>query len=338
MPTPVKRDRGFGRQLRVVALLVVGLTLISLAVYQVGKIFNVFASQYTLVTLAPSAAGLREGAQVTLAGQLVGQVAAVEFIPVTRPRGANNVSIHVSVDEAVREQIRSDSRAFIRSQGLLGDKYIDIAPGSPTMPVLASGDTLPSAEVVDLESVLATAATTMVEAQAVIEEVRGITAAITRGEGTLGQLVVDDVLYQRLAGVTGELALLLQSMNRSDGTLGRLIHDPVLYERTSMTIARLDTLTNEALHADGTIGRMLRDDALYDQALGTVAGLDSALVNASALLARVNDGDGTLQRLVADPGLYDQLLKAVVDLQTLILDIRQNPDKYKPNIRVDVFE
>ena len=56
----------WAKQARVGALLVVGLVLLVYAVILVGRIFDVFAERYTVITLLPSVAGLRTGAPVTL--------------------------------------------------------------------------------------------------------------------------------------------------------------------------------------------------------------------------------------------------------------------------------
>ena len=41
--------------------------------------------------------------------------------------------------------------------------------------------------------------------------------------------------------------------------------------------------------------------------------------------------------LDGDPRLYDELLKSVTDLQTLLMDVRENPKKYVPPVQVKVF-
>ena len=102
----LRRTLGWQR-LRVTALVVIGSLLLAYGVYRVGKIFDVFASRYTLIMLVPSVAGLREGAPVTLAGQRVGQVKNIEFIPVERKVGAENLTLEL---EDLREGQESDPR------------------------------------------------------------------------------------------------------------------------------------------------------------------------------------------------------------------------------------
>ncbi len=334
MASASARARDRARMVRVGILAIVGLVVLAVAVYEVGKVFDIFASRYRLTTVVSSAAGLREGAPVTLAGQRVGQVSAIDFLPLEEQTEERHVAVGVAIDEGVRRQIRRDSRAFIRSQGLLGDKYIDISPGTPNTPILREGDTLTAAAVVDLENVLQTASSALDSARLVVGDLHRVTAAIAGGRGTVGRLLQDDGLYLQMTSATSELADVLRQIQDPHGTLGRLVHDPALYDHAAAAIARVDTLTAVALNGDGTLGKLLHDPALYDRAVGTVGALDSALVSFNRVLGAVEGGDGTMARLMNDPALYEQLLKAVVDLQTLIEDVRKEPGKYKPKISV----
>ena len=74
MASTIQRKTFEWRQARVVVLILAGLALLAFAIYRVGKIFDVFADRYTIVTMLPNVAGLREGALVSLAGQRIGKV------------------------------------------------------------------------------------------------------------------------------------------------------------------------------------------------------------------------------------------------------------------------
>jgi phospholipid/cholesterol/gamma-HCH transport system substrate-binding protein len=279
-----------------------------------------------------------------LAGQRVGQISSIDFIPITRKRGGNNLVIHFSVAEDVRDQIRTDSKVTLRSQGLLGDRFLDIEPGTPGAAIMRAGDTLVATQPLDMDQLLATAARTLDEAHLLVSELRTTTTAINRGEGTLGLLLNDQVLYGRMAGATAELHTTLQNINRSDGTFARLIRDPQLYRQLSSGVARVDSLGVALLHGGGTFNRLLYSDSLYRGFMGVVTGAqgmvgraDTALVGLGAFLGRLGNGEGAIQRALADPALYDQFLKAVVDLQTLLNDIRANPRRYRPEMNVDIF-
>lgn len=324
------------RNVRVAVVAAIGAVFLIYGIYQVGRLFDVFATRYSLVTLVPSSAGLIEGAPVTLAGQRVGQIDEIRFIPVDRRRGENNIYMRLSLNERVRDQIREDSEAALRTQGLLGDRFVDISPGSMGYAVMGEGDTIPSRPALDYEEVLHTAAATLTEVQEVVVGLRGMTTQIESGEGTLGALLEDDRLYDRMTVATTELAAMLQAINRSDGTFARMIRDPQMYDRMNMALARLDSLGGVILAGEGTLGRLMRDDSLYEGLVGMVGRADSAVAGVQGIVGGVQGG-GTLARLLEDPALYDQFLKTVVDLQNLIQAIRDDPRTYRPEIRVDVF-
>jgi phospholipid/cholesterol/gamma-HCH transport system substrate-binding protein len=331
-------QRGFDwRQVRVATLLIVATLLLGYAIYQVGLVLDVFARRYEIVTLVPSGLGLREGAPVTLAGQRIGQVSRIDFIPVRQKVGENNLRVTLAIAHDVQEQVRVDSRAFLRTQGLLGDKFVDISPGSPGARILQAGDTIAAGRSVDLDEFVTQAANALDQATGIITSLQELAGGLARGEGTVGLLLQDEQLYVNVNATTAELRRTLAEINRADGTFGRLIRDPALYQQLQGAVARVDSLGGLILHSEGTLGMLLRSDTLHQSILGTIGTADVAITDIGAFLRRMTEGDGTVQRLMTDPLLYDEFLRAVVDVQTLINDIRLNPAKYKPNITVDIF-
>lgn len=323
-----------GRQIRVGTVLIVALLILAFGIFQVGSLFDVFASRYTLVTLIDGSGGLTSGSPVTLAGQRVGQVQSIEFLPVEERTDSANLIVHFSVNDGVRDQIRGDSRAILQSQGVLGDRFLNILPGSAGFPPLQPGDTLQTLPPLDYESVLRTASATLDEVQGVVVDLRTITEGLAAGEGTLGALLADEALYTRMTVATTELAGLMRTINRSDGTLARVIRDPELYDRLNQTLGRLDSLGAALTSGEGSLGRLMSDDELYESLVGVVGRADSTLLGVEGFVNRATASDGTMGRLLEDPELYDQLLKTIVELQTLIQEIREDPGALSPRIRV----
>lgn len=331
-----RRERIGWRRAQVGLLLIIAIVIVAYAVWRIGSLFNLFVPRFEIVTLVPSASGIMTGAPVTLAGQRVGLVKEVEFLPLGS-HGRNNLSIQLSVARRVQPYIRTDSYARIRTQGVLGDKYIDITIGSPQLPVIQPGDTIRSIPAVEFEDMLTLAANALAGVQGLIDNLREITEPLVRGEGTLGQLLTDPRLYEEMVGATEEVRALLEDLNQVDGTLGRLIRDPALYDQVRTAIARVDTLGSEILHGQGTLTRLLESDEFYRSLLSTVGRADSVLAGVSGVLGRLGEGEGTIQRLLTDPALYDQFLKAVIDLQRLIDEIRADPKKFRPEVNIKLF-
>jgi phospholipid/cholesterol/gamma-HCH transport system substrate-binding protein len=334
----ILEKRGFDwRQARVAGLVLIATLVLGYAIYRVGMVLDIFARRYEITTLVPSGLGLREGAPVTLAGQRIGQVRRIEFIPVHQKVGEDNLQVILAISHEVQEQVRIDSRAFLRTQGLLGDKFVDISPGSSGARILQHGDTIIAGRSVDLDEFVMQAADALDQATGIVTSLQELASGLVRGEGTVGRLLQDEQLYTNVNATTLELRRTLAEINRADGTIGRLIRDPAMYQQLHGAVARVDSLGAMILHSEGTVGMLLRSDTLHRSFLGTIGTADVAITDIGEFLRRMTEGDGTVQRLMTDPNLYDEFLRAVVDVQTLINDIRLNPAKYKPNIMVDIF-
>jgi phospholipid/cholesterol/gamma-HCH transport system substrate-binding protein len=307
-------------QLRVAALIVVGLAVLALAAIQIGKAANIFAPRYDLVVYMPSAAGLREGGSVTLAGQLIGTVKEIEFLPADFDT-TRNLRITTSVDRRLREQIRRDSEARLRTMGLLGDKVLDISPGTPRFAVLQPGDTIRVALSLDLEAVMAKASGAVDDVVGLTADLRKITGGLARGEGTAGQLLTNRRMYDELTSAMARANGLFTSLQNPNGSFGRMLNDPTLYNRMTSAVASLDSVLTAVNSNQGTMGRLLRDTTLYTNLVGISHGADS-------LMTMLSNQDGFVGKMLTDQTLYDQLNKLVTDLGAVLADVRRDPRRY----------
>src|SRR4029079_808374 len=106
-------------QLKVGALILVALIVLGIAVLKLGQAGNLFGKRYTLVSFVNNASGLRVGGPVTVAGQLAGSIKQIDFLPPDADT-TRNLKLVVEVNSSLREQVRQDSRAKIKTLGLLG--------------------------------------------------------------------------------------------------------------------------------------------------------------------------------------------------------------------------
>jgi phospholipid/cholesterol/gamma-HCH transport system substrate-binding protein len=235
--------------------------------------------------------------------------------------------VWLAINRQVRSQIRTDSRARIRTLGLLGDRIIDIEPGSPGARTLESGDTLVAAEVFDYAELLDEASTAVVSLTDLVRSLDALTRDLLAGEGTVGQLLVNRDLYDHLVGMSGDLSRLLASVNSGEGALGRLVKDDELYDRLLGAMESLDSVTAKLARGEGSLGRLLDSDSLYESLAGAASSTDS-------LLAGLRSGEGSMGQLIVDEALYEELLRMIVELNSILADLRANPDKYIPPIKV----
>lgn len=313
---------------RVGLLILAALVALAVGVFFVGSTGHVFGERFRLVTLMHSASGISSGAAVQLAGQNVGQVSEVDLISVgERPETGEAVAVTLAVDRRVAGQIRADSKAHVQTQGLLGDRLVNISPGSPDAPRLSAGDTLEAAEPLDYQEVLADASGAVGNLTAVTRNLSDLTERVARGEGTAGRLLLDPTLYRRLVSLSGTLDTALAAVNRGDGTLGRMLHDDELYRRLVASAASLDTLTARVNRGEGSLGRMMASDSLYRSVAGTASRADS-------LLGLLLEGRGAAGRLVTEDAAYEELLRTLVELNATLEELRQNPRRFLPPVTV----
>ena len=311
-------------QLKVGAVMIVALIIIGIAILKLGQSANLFSSRYELVSFVPNTAGLREGGQVTVAGQLVGSVKSIEFLPVDADT-MRNLRVVVEVDRKIQQQIRRDSEAKLKTLGLLGDKVFDITPGTPRFPALEPGDTISLGVAVDYEAVLAQASGALDQVVALTTTLQNVADGVTAGRGTLGQVITNRQLYDNLNTTLANSNALMVRLQNPRGTIGQLLNDPSVYENLNRMLIGADTVVAQLGAAvsstDGTIGRMLRDDQLYERLVSAVAGVDS-------LVGTIQRGNGTVKKLFTDDEMYTQLLQAVTSLNTVLADVRRDPRRY----------
>jgi phospholipid/cholesterol/gamma-HCH transport system substrate-binding protein len=317
-------------QLKVGVLVVIAIVILAFAAVRLGQAGNLFGKRFQLVSFVANASGLRIGGPVTVAGQLAGSIKDIQFLPPDLDT-TRNLKLLLEVDRKLTDQVRADSRAKIKTMGLLGDKVFDISVGTPRYRTLHEGDTLVIAPSIDYEAVVQQASGAINEVVGLTRDLKKVTGGITRGEGTLGQLVTNRQLYDQLNGTLARTSALMSRLENPRGTIGRLLDDPQLYYSLNRTVASADTIIRQITAGNGSVGKLMRDDTLYVHLVSVVSRADS-LVGAMA------SGKGTMQKLFTDQQLYDMLLKTVTELNNVLVDVRRDPQRYtKQMIQVKLF-
>jgi len=307
-------------QLKVGGLIAAALVVLAVAVYRLGQAANLFSRRYELIAFLQNANGLRPGGVVYVAGQFAGTIKSIEFLPVDNDT-TRNLRVRMAIDHVLQEQVRSDSKAKIRTLGLLGDKVIDISIGTPRYSALRSGDTIAVAPSLDYEAVLAQAAGAVSDMVDLTHDLRQITSSVVEGKGTIGQLLTNRALYDQFVGTMGRANAMLARVENPHGTFARLLDDPTLYNRFVSVVTSADSLVVALNDKNGTIGKLLRDDTLYTHIVGMAIAGDS-------LMKTLSNGQGFAGRLLNDPALYDRINKLTTDLGAVLEDVRKDPRRY----------
>ena len=183
------------KELRLGAFIVVTLSLLAVGVFLIGNRQSLFRPTYRVKADFPNVAGLNVGADVRVGGIREGTVKSVN-LP-AHPGQA--VTVVVDLERRTREILKKDSVAAIRSEGLLGDKYVEITFGSEEAVALKDGDAISSQPPFDISDLIDKTNHILDSAGATAEKAASVAAKIDQGQGTLGALVNDKTVYQKAA-------------------------------------------------------------------------------------------------------------------------------------------
>src|ERR1700745_36378 len=177
---------------RVGVLVVMALLFLSIGIFLIGNKDFLFSSTYRLKADFQSVAGLNNGAEVRIGGIHQGTVKEID----SPPHPAGKVTVVMNLLSPTRNLIKKDSRASIKTEGLVGDKYVEISFGSPKAEAVANDGTIASEAPKDVSE----------EAQALSDEARaGIAAFRDNMEALQHNFLLRGFFEKRGYGDIGEL-------------------------------------------------------------------------------------------------------------------------------------
>lgn len=305
-------------EIKVGALIAVGLAITLLAVLSVGERQGLLKQRYLLRAQFADAGGLQKGAQVRVAGFQVGVVSGLDLVETEmNPR----VEVKLRIEREWQGKIRQGSVARISSIGLLGDKLVEIVPAGPGNLPLGDGQMLTSREVMPPEEILAVVAEISDTLRSTAQSMNVIMKKVEKGTGTLGKMIDDPRLYTNLDSVLVTLNHLILAINSGQGTMAMLFKDPSLYKNLNQTLSNVNVISDSLRRGQGSLGRLMREPEVYNT-------LDSTSRRLEAILSRMERGEGTLGKLSRDEEMYHKLKDSSEELNRLIKDLKANPKKY----------
>lgn len=351
-------------ELRVGVFVLVGLFVLAAGIFYVTAPGS-FGAKYRLKTYLPEVSGLATGAPVRIDGVEVGNVESIQIVPRVQgkpPEKNKNIEILMRLDKRYQQDILTDSEASLVTEGLLGNRYVNITRGFTGVP-LKEGQEVPGTEEKAVKEVMERSADVLESLQVLSQDVQDLLGGIKRGEGTLGKLLTDDQLYNHLNGTVAKTDAMLGNIQAGQGTLGKLLTSDEMYAKVNTSLDDVNVMLADIRAQKGTIGKLLYDPSLYDEAkqaigngnamlsdiragkgsLGKLANDDTLYnklrdtsANLANATAKFNDNTTGVGKLFSDPQLYDNLAGLTGDMRLLIGDFRQNPKKFL-HIKVTIF-
>ncbi|GIU82240.1 MAG: MCE family protein [Acidobacteria bacterium] len=319
------------------------LTLLALAFLIINSSgdFNPFEKRMRLRARFVSADGLRPGAEVQLAGILIGRVEDVRFLPpddTSEAKVEAVMSVSSEIDgRPITERIRTDSTAqLVATSVLANDKMINITPGTAKGEPVSENHILESTAAISINQLTQTGNDLLNQINKLAIPVNEILNKANRGEGTIGRIINDESLYRNLDQTINEakttmikLQTTLDNLNSGRGSAGRFLNDPTLYENLNKTVSQLEAISAELRQGRGTAGKLISDDSLYNEANEAIKEiriaahrLNTVAENLDKILQDLNQGKGTAGKLLKDEALYNDLKNSVATINSLLSDIK----------------
>jgi phospholipid/cholesterol/gamma-HCH transport system substrate-binding protein len=315
------------------------------AVYALGARARLFEARYTIHADFTEVGGLVEGATVRLAGVQIGRVSAVNLPP--QPGG--KVQVDLTIARRFSDRIRKNSVARIETQGLLGDRIVEITVGDPSAPAVAPGEVLASRDPADFGRIMASGAETAKNVAALADALRETADQINKSK-----------MIESAAATVNKLGRVVDQVEQGRGWAHTLLYEePVALKRLNELIASTQTVIDRVEKGQGAAGVLVSPEGTAS-AKRFVAAMDriSAMVeqperepgllpgllfdpkykavlddlrvvshNLRVISDRVAGGKGTLGSLVADSADDGSLSLTMHDLQIAVANLKSISEK-----------
>ncbi len=303
-----------------------------------------FQPTYPIYVEFDNPGGLQAGAPVKIAGVKVGKISEIQFRGAEVSDSARRdplVRMKVMVEKRYQKSVRENSLFYVTTQGVLGEQFLAIEPGSQDRPALPEGAVVRGIDPPRLDMLLSESYELLhTSVQAIRENRKEFSEAFDglrktlKGTGDLMDKNGDklDRIVTNVETMTAEGADTVKEarskyvnnpqidriLANTDSVTGGLAKDtPVLLADAKVTMANAKRIST-------TLGGE-EEQAKMKQAISDVvevtARVKKITADAETIVGQIKRGKGTAGALMMDEQLYD-------DLQEMVRDVKHNPWKF----------
>ena len=287
-----------------------GLLLLVVSLYFIGSKKNLFGNTFRLYAIFQDVSGLKSGNNVRYAGIDIGTVEEITIINDTVIR------TELLLEERMLKVIRKNAMASIGTDGLMGDKLVNIDAGSQDAEFVSEGYEISSLRNVNTDEMLRTLEFTNRNVAVVSANLKSLTETINESKGTLYTILMDTTLSLGIHKALDNIESASKSLNSFAGNLSDAGH---------------------GLKSDNSLmGSLLTDTSLAGDFRITISRiresgeqLSAATKNMQEVLEKVNHGSGTLNTLVNDSNMSVSLKNAIQNIDSSSVKLNENLEALK---------
>jgi ABC-type transporter Mla subunit MlaD len=232
------------------------LLVVMVTIFMLNKENPIFSSKVLIKTEVKSAQSLKDGAAVQLRGIKVGSIQDIEF------KDLETLVITLGVTEKYREWIKKDSVITFKTQGVLGDKFMEISGGSPDSPVVTDGDVLITNEGSQIDHIITKSEDLVVAAGSILTKVDKLLANVEEKRF--------ERILQNMENLTANTNKVMTTLN--DKNLGLAIGN---MKNASDSMSRM---TKRIEEGPGTLHALIYDQGLHEDLRSLVGGANRSKV------------------------------------------------------------
>ena len=351
-------------QLRVGMTVVFAILVMGFLIFLMSGTSGLFSHTIDIFCYVDNANGLRTGAPVRLSSVDIGNVRSIHIVNHHDHLGNSTpVELRMQVNSKFQPFLHTDSKVLLSTSGVLGESFVDIDSNHAKGPVAQNGAELPSEMVPDIQDVVRSSQSTLINVDTLVSRMDRVLTAVEDQKGSVGKLIYDKQLYNNLNSSVAQANALLNDLSNGRGSLGKLMTDDSFYVKANATVDKLNSIADGITQGKGTVGKLVKDDSLYNNANQTLAKanqlmdsinrgegglgkfakdpefarkLDLMVTNLAQITDQLQQGKGTAGKLLKDDSLYNNADKMMAESQGLVKAIRQDPKKYL-SIKLHIF-
>jgi phospholipid/cholesterol/gamma-HCH transport system substrate-binding protein len=290
---------------------ITSLSLLIAGLYLIGKNKNIWGKTYTLTAHFGNVGGLQPGNNVRYSGIDIGTVDGIEIINDT------TIEVILLIDRKMEHIIRSNSVASIGTDGLMGNKLVNIEPGTDYTSTAKENDVLPSIKTVDTENMLRTLESTNRNIELISSNLIRFTTTINESRGTLYTMLMDTALAESLHMTLQNIEMISRNLS--------------LFSR------RISEMSDDVKKGNGILGTLISDSVqanknLHESIINLNKGsknIEQITRQIGAILEKVEKGNGTAAKLIQDSVLANQLAHTIQYIDSSAIHFNDNMEALK---------
>ncbi len=300
--------RSKSNNIKLGALVLITSLIFAFGIFKISGTGGWTGNKITIYADFSDVKGLLIGNNVRYSGITIGDVDNIQIISDT------TVRVVMSLEENSKKYLKSNIRADIATNGLVGNMLVNLSPGKGNAPVIKDGDFVMIKQTVELSEMLGTLSSANDKIDEISTTLLEITRKINVGNGTISQLINDSQIASNLKSTTKNLHLTTEQLKASSESVNLLL--------------------SGISDGEGNIGYLLKDNSLKQQMESISQNIDSLLVDRTepilknlessslaiynttkdleAKIAEIEKSDGLLGTLMTDTTISNDL-KATMD-------------------------